>query len=77
MRYKVEGHAGLVKDVKTGAVLNTNTTELDGARKRKLNKRKQEEEKELLKQDLANLQSEMAELKTLLKQMVEKDGVSN
>ena len=77
MRYKVEGHASLVKDVKTGAVLNTNTTELDGARKRKLNKRKQEEEKELLKQDLANLQSEMAELKTLLKQMVEKDGVSN
>lgn len=74
MRYKVEGHASLVKDVKTGAVLNTNTAELEGARKRKLNKRKHEEEKELLKQDLANLQSEMAELKTLLKQMVEKNG---
>ena len=74
MRYKVEGHASLVKDVKTGAVLNTNTSELEGARKRKLNKRKHEEEKELLKQDLANLQSEMAELKILLKQMVEKNG---
>lgn len=74
MRYKVEGHASLVKDVKTGAVLNTNTAELEGARKRKLNKRKHEEEKELLKQDLVNLQSEMAELKTLLKQMVEKNG---
>lgn len=77
MRYKVEGHAGLVKDIKTGAVLNMNTAELNGARKRKLNKRKQEEEKELLKQDLANLQSEMAELKNLLKQMVGKDGLSN
>ena len=74
MKYKVEGHSGLVKDLHTGAVLNTNTKELEGARKRKLNKRKHEEEKELLKKDLANLQSEMAELKTLLKQMVEKDG---
>ena len=74
MKYKVEGHSGLVKDLHTGAVLNTNTKELEGARKRKLNKRKQEEEKELLKQDLSNLQSEMAELKALLKQMVEKDG---
>lgn len=74
MNFKVEGHAGLVKNVKTGAVLNTNIAELEGARKRKLNKRKHEEEKELLKQDLASLQSEMAELKTLLKQMVEKDG---
>ena len=74
MKLKVEGHAGLVKDIKTGAVLNTNIAELEGARKRKINKRKHEEEKELLKQDLANLQSEMAELKTLLKQMVGKDG---
>lgn len=74
MNFKVEGHAGLVKNVKTGAVLNTNIAELEGARKRKLNKRKHEEEKELLKQDLVSLQSEMAELKTLLKQMVEKDG---
>ena len=74
MKHKVEGHSGLVKDLHSGAVLNTNTKELEGARKRKLNKRKHEEEKELLQKDLANLQSEMAELKTLLKQMVEKDG---
>ena len=37
---RVEGHINLVKDRRTGTILNTNRTEIESARKRKEKKRK-------------------------------------
>lgn len=62
---KVEGHSGLVKNPKTGVVLNINETEIRSAKKRK--KKKQE-----LEQEVQDLRSEMSEIKSLLQQLVEK-----
>lgn len=62
---KVEGYSGLVKNPKTGVVLNINETEIASAKKRK--KKKQE-----LEQEVQDLRSEMSEIKHLLQQLVEK-----
>ena len=62
---KVEGHSGLVKNPKTGVVLNINQNELRSARKRK--KKKQEQD-----QELQDMRSEMSEIKSLLQQLLEK-----
>ena len=37
---KVDGHAGLVRDTRTNAILNINKDEISAARKRKLERRK-------------------------------------
>jgi tetrahydromethanopterin S-methyltransferase subunit B len=62
---KVEGHSGLVKNPKTGVIININETEIKSAKKRK--KKKHE-----LEQEVQDLRSEMSEIKSLLKQLVEK-----
>lgn len=70
--YKVEGHSGLVKNPQTGTILNTNTTEIAGAKKRKLSRIQKEQEKEQLSKDVADLKNQMSEVMSLIKQMVEK-----
>lgn len=70
--YRVEGHSQLVKDPKSGTLHNINTAELKNARKRKKVKVKQKEKQERLEQEVSDLRSEMAEIKSLLKQIAEK-----
>ena len=70
--YKVEGHSGLIKDPKTGVVLNANDNEISGARKRKIARQQTTTENETLKQEVHDLRSEMTEIKGLLKQLIEK-----
>lgn len=74
MMYKVEGHSGLMKNPRTGTIINTNESEIVGARKRKQNRIKLKEENEKLKGEIKELKSSMNEIESLLKQMVEKDG---
>ena len=66
----VEGNSDLVRDPNTDQIINTNTT----AYEQYINRRKQrklEKEKELtVEQDLANLKSELGEIKALLKELV-------
>ena len=65
---RVEGHPELVRDSSSGAVLNPSDTPLGVAAK----KRKQKsEEQETLKQDVDMLKSEVTEIKTLLKSLLE------
>ena len=70
--YRVEGHSQIVKNPKTGTLLNTNKVELTNARKRKKIKVEQKEKQERLEQEVSDLRSEMAEIKSLLKQIAEK-----
>lgn len=70
--YKVEGHAGLVKNPQTGTILNANTSEIVAARKRKLSRIEKEQEKEQLAKDVSDLKNQMSEVMGLLKQMIEK-----
>ena len=66
----VEGNNDLVRDPKTDQIINTNTSAYEqyiSQRKR----RKLEKEKSLtVEEDLASLKSEMNEIKSLLKELV-------
>ena len=62
---KVEGHSGLVKNAKTGVILNINETEIKSAKKRK--SKKQE-----LEQEVRDLRSQIDKLTSVIEQLVEK-----
>ena len=66
----VEGNSDLVRDPNTDQIINTNTT----AYEQYMNRRKQrklEKEKSLtIEEDLASLKSEMNEIKSLLRELV-------
>lgn len=65
MRYvNVEGHSDLVKDMKTGAVLNV-SNDVTKARKIKENRKQREAEFDNLKEDVQNI-------KLMLQQIVKK-----
>ena len=70
--YRVEGHSQIVKNPKTGTLLNTNVPEIKNARKRKRLKVEQKEKQERLEQEVSSLRSEMVEIKSLLQQIAEK-----
>ena len=64
-KVKVEGHTGLVKDTKTGAILNINSTEVEQARERKRLRKQKDKEFE-------DLKNEVGEIKDLLHKLIEK-----
>ena len=67
MQYiNVEGSGGMVRDNETGAILNTNKSEIERARKRKIISKKKEEEFDDMKTDIKELKDNMVEMKTLL-----------
>ncbi len=63
--YRVEGHSQLKKNPKTGAILNTNLREIEGARKRK--KKKKE-----LENEIQDLRSQVQQLTSAVEQLLEK-----
>ena len=66
----VEGNSDLVRDPKTDQIINTNENAYQQYIIRR-QKRKSEKEKALtVEQDLANLKSELGEIKSLLKELV-------
>ena len=66
----VEGNADLVRDPNTDQIINTNTSAYQQYITQR-QKRKLEKEKSLtVEQDLANLKSELGEIKSLLKELV-------
>jgi len=62
---KVEGHPNLVRDRKSGVILNINKTELEANRIRKQKQREKDNEIEQLKNDVS-------EIKSMLNKLVEK-----
>ena len=72
---KVDGHANLVRDPKSGAVLNINSNEIQAARTRKAVRLAQQEKEKQLYNDVDNLKDELNDIKSLLHKLVEKlDG---
>jgi predicted transcriptional regulator len=63
---KVEGHTNLVRDKRTGAILNTNTTEIERARKLKQVSDERKEHINSLTEDVKGLKEDMNEIKQLL-----------
>ena len=68
---RVDGHAGLMRDRYSGAIINTNSTEISQARKRKKIWKDQQEELQNLKDDVAIMKQLLAEL------VEEKNGGNN
>ena len=67
MQYiNVEGSGGLVRDQETGAILNTNKSEIERARQRKILSKRKAEEFDNMKTDIKELKDNMVEMKTLL-----------
>ena len=66
----VEGNADLVRDPNTDQIINTNASAYQQYINRR-EQRKREKEKSLkVEEDLANLKSELSEIKSLLKELV-------
>ena len=64
-RVKVEGQSGLVRDTRSGAILNINTNEVEQARERKRLRKQKEKEFE-------DLKNEVSEIKDLLHKLIER-----
>lgn len=69
---KVDGHSNLVRDPKSGAIININKDELSSARSRKIQQKRKEREDKQLNADVETLQNEISDIKQLLTQIVEK-----
>lgn len=63
----VKGHSGLVRDTESNALINVDKTAIERAREKKEAKRKKRQEEMELKQRVASLESDISEIKTMLK----------
>ena len=68
---KVEGHSDLVRDNRSHAIINTNKSAYDLAKKRAEEAQRQRDEIRETAREINNLKCEMHEIKSMLKQLVE------
>lgn len=69
---KVEGHNNLVRDTRTGVVLNINKSEATLARERKKLRKEKELEHEVMKNDVDDIKKDIDEIKSLLNKIAER-----
>ena len=67
---KVEGNDNLVRDRNSNQIINTNESEYQQYIARRKRKKVEKEKALSVEEDLANLKSEMSEIKSLLKELV-------
>tara|TARA_Y200000002_G_C22590675_1_gene625060 strand:- start:197 stop:415 length:219 start_codon:yes stop_codon:yes gene_type:complete len=68
----VEGRPGLVRDPRSGAILNINSTEIQAARARKIAMKKEKKRQRQVYEDVETLKTDMADIKELLLTIKEK-----
>ena len=68
----VKDHQSLARDMKTGAIVNINSNEIEQARAVKAARKQKDNEVENLKEDVASLKNDLSDIKRLLLQLVEK-----
>ena len=68
--YKLEGHSDLARDPKTNSILNVNTTDYEQYVARRSVKNEEIQKSQNVEQELADSKSEMNEIKSLLKELV-------
>ena len=69
---KVEGHADLVKDTKTHAVINTNKNAYINYKKRLQEAQRQRDEIRTATREINNIKCEMHEIKDMLKTLMDR-----
>jgi len=70
-RLKVEGHKDLVRDTKSGAIININKKEIDRARRLKTERQQKKQTFENLQSEVKNLKNDVSDIKKLLEKLVE------
>tara|TARA_S200000501_G_scaffold205147_1_gene192899 strand:+ start:204 stop:431 length:228 start_codon:yes stop_codon:yes gene_type:complete len=69
-KLKVEGHEHLVRDVNSGAIVNTNVTEYQLYMKRVRSREQQGDQIRSAVKEINNLKAELREIKGLIKELV-------
>ena len=67
---RVKDHSNLVRDPSTNFIINTSQSDYDQYLARRKQKRGEHERVEIMEQDLSDLKSEIGEIKSLLKELV-------
>jgi len=70
---KVEGYNNLVRDTKTNAIINTDRTAYQMAKKRAADAQRQRDEIRNASREINNIKCEMHEIKSMLKTLLDKD----
>ena len=68
--YEMEGHKDLARDPETGAIVNVNNLEYTQYLSRREVKTEKNQKVQTMEQDLANVKSELNEIKSLLKELL-------
>ena len=68
--YKVKDNSDLVRDPRTGSIINTNSLDYDKYVAQRNAKYEEHQKTENIEQDIADLKSEINEIKSLLKELV-------
>jgi len=66
----MEGHKDLARDPETGAIINVNTLEYTQYLSRREVTTEKNQKVQTMEQDLANVKSELNEIKSLLKELL-------
>ena len=70
---KVEGYNNLVRDTKTNAIINTDRSAYQMAKKRAADAQRQRDEIRNASRERNNIKCEMHEIKSMLKTLLDKD----
>ena len=68
--YTIEGHKDLARDPETGSIVNVNSLEYNHYIAGRDAKKASHDKVDTMEEDLANLKSEIGEIKSLLKELV-------
>lgn len=66
----VKGHSGLVRDIETNVLHNTNATQIEQARERKRLRQAQKLKNQSLEQKVETIEKDLDEIKSLLKDLI-------
>ena len=67
----VQDHKHLVRDLESGAILNTNLKVAEGLRMAKKNRQKTKDQLEINTNDINSIKTELSEIKTMLRTLVD------
>ena len=67
----VQDHKHLVRDLESGAILNTNLKVAEGLRMAKKNRQKTKDQLEINTNDINSIKTELTEIKTMLRTLID------
>jgi hypothetical protein len=73
MRVNIEGHGGLVRDISSGAILNTNRTDYENFMMKQLRSKNQKELIFNQTEEINKLKDELDEIKQLLRSLMKEN----